>query len=96
MQSWLAEHLWITYILIFVFLVYIYNKVFRTRRLPVLKAVLFYILMAVGAFILLLFQVDLELPIVLCLGVAVGLMLMLRIRYWVEERQKRQSDKPSN
>ncbi|MDF2814319.1 MAG: hypothetical protein K0Q81_519 [Paenibacillus sp.] len=89
MQNWLAEHLWVTYLIIYVFLVYIYNKVFRTRKLPVLKAAIVYIMMGVGAFILLLFQVDLELPIVLCLGVAVALMFMVRIRYWVESRQKK-------
>ncbi|MDF2669202.1 MAG: hypothetical protein K0R67_1508 [Paenibacillus sp.] len=89
MQNWLAEHLWVTFALIYVFLVYIYNKVFRTRRLPVLKAAIVYIVMGIGAFILLLFQVDLELPIVLCLAVAVGLMFMVRIRYWVEDRQKK-------
>ncbi|MFK7693416.1 YlaH-like family protein [Paenibacillus sp. HJGM_3] len=93
MQAWLAEHLWITYILIYVFLVYIYNKVFRTRRLPILKAAIVYLLMAVGALILLMFQVDLDLPILLCLLVAVALMFMVRVRYWVEARQKRQDNK---
>lgn len=89
MQAWLAEHLWITYILIYILLVYIYNKVFRTRRLPILKAAVVYILMGVGALILLMFQVDLDLPILLCLLVAVALMFMVRIRYWVERRQKK-------
>lgn len=89
MQTWLAEHLWITYILIYIFLVYIYNKVFRTRKLPILKAAIVYIMMGVGALILLMFQVDLDLPILLCLCVAVALMFMVRVRYWVERRQKK-------
>ncbi|WP_409341285.1 YlaH-like family protein [Paenibacillus sp. MBLB4367] len=87
--GWLVTHPWITYILIYIFLVYVYNKVFRVRRLPILKEAIVYLLIAVGAFVLLLFQVDLQLPIVPCLAVAVGLMFLVRIRYWVEARQKR-------
>ncbi|RAV19764.1 hypothetical protein DQG23_17620 [Paenibacillus contaminans] len=87
--GWLVTHPWITYIMIYIFLVYVYNKVFRVRRLPILKEALVYLLIGVGAFVLLLFQVDLQLPIVPCLTVAVALMFMVRIRYWVEARQKR-------
>lgn len=91
MQQWLFDHPWITYILIFVFLVYIYNKVFRMRKLPLLKDLVIYLTIAVGAFILLLFQLDLELPIVISLGVAVALMLTVRIRYWMIERENRKN-----
>jgi hypothetical protein len=87
-QKWLVDHPWITYILIYVFLVYIYNKVFRIRKLPLLKDAVIYLTIAVGAFILLLFQLDLELPIVVSLGVAVALMLIVRIRYWFTDRSK--------
>lgn len=93
MQKWLFEHPWITYILIYALLVYIYNKVFRVRKLPLLKDLVIYATIAVGAFILWLFQLDLALPIVPCLGVAVALMLIVRIRYWVTERGNRKRQK---
>lgn len=98
MQKWLVDHPWITYILIYVFLVYIYNKVFRIRKLPLLKDAIIYLTIAVGAFILLLFQLDLELPIVVSLGVAVALMLIVRIRYWFTDRANARSggnDRPA-
>lgn len=89
MTGWLAQHPWITYILIFVFLVYIYNKVFRVRKLPILKNLIVYLLMGLGAFLLLIFQIDAGLPMVFSLAIAVALMLMVRIRYFVEERSKK-------
>ncbi|TMV46700.1 hypothetical protein FE783_25685 [Paenibacillus mesophilus] len=89
MQQWLENHPLITYILIFVFLVYVYNKVFRMRKLPLLKDIVIYLTMAVGAGILWLFQLDLQLPIVISLGVAVALMLTVRIRYWQLDREAR-------
>ncbi|MEF3305504.1 YlaH-like family protein [Paenibacillus sp. GYB003] len=89
MQQWLFDHPVVTYILILVFLIYIYNKVFRMRKLPLLKDAVIYLTIAVGAFILLLFQLDLELPIVISLGVAVALMLTVRVRYWMIDRENR-------
>ncbi|WP_374018577.1 YlaH-like family protein [Paenibacillus thiaminolyticus] len=89
MQAWLASHPYISYVLIFAFMVYIFNKVFRTQqKLPLLKEILVYLFMAAGAFILLIFQID-KLPIVQCLSVAVILMFMVRIRYFVEERRRK-------
>ena len=88
MNEWLFEHVWITYAIIFVLVTYVYNKVFRVRRLPLLKNAIVYLLIAMGTFLLLIFQMF-GLPIVLCLLVAVGLMLLVRVRYWVEDRQKR-------
>lgn len=85
MNAWLADHIYITYVLIFVFMTYVYNKVFRTRKLPVLKSVIIYVLLALGSIMLLVFQVA-GLPIVLSLAVAVGLMLLVRVRYFVEKR----------
>ena len=88
MNEWLFEHVWMTYAIIYVLVAYVYNKVFRVRKLPLLKNVIVYGLMALGTFLLLIFQMF-GLPIVLCLLVAVGLMFLVRIRYWVEARQKR-------
>ncbi|CAM2829176.1 YlaH-like family protein [Paenibacillus sediminis] len=89
MQAWFAAHPIISYIVIFILITYVYNKVFRVQqKLSLFKEVILYILMAIGAFMLLIFQVD-KLPIIQCLLVAVALMLMVRIRYFVEGRQKK-------
>jgi hypothetical protein len=94
MQEWFAEHLWTTFILIYVFLVYIYNKVFRVKKLPILKDLIIYLIIGAGAFILLLFQVDIGLPIVVSLGFVIAMMLILRIRYFIAEKtQNKQNGK---
>jgi hypothetical protein len=90
MNEWFGNHIILTYILIFILLSFVYNKVFRTRKLPVLKALIVYLLMGVGSILLLFFQVA-GLPIILCLGVAVLMMLILRIRYFIEKRSGRRS-----
>ncbi|WP_282941499.1 YlaH-like family protein [Paenibacillus sp. RC67] len=89
MTEWFREHPFITYLIIFVLITYVYNKVFKTRRLPILKEAIIYLLLAIGAGMLLLFQLG-ALPIVLCLAVAVGLMFLVRIRYFFEGRTKKQ------
>ena len=99
MQEWLSEHMLVSYILILVFTIYIFNQVFRPQqKLPILKEVLVYILMAIGCFILLIFQVD-KLPILQCMAIAVLLMLMLRGRQfydkWKSRRGKDSSDSNS-
>ncbi|CAM3433864.1 YlaH-like family protein [Marinicrinis lubricantis] len=82
---------WVIYLIIFIFIAYIYNKVFRARKLPLLKEAIVYILLALGAFLLLIFETDSSLPIVYSLSVAVGLMLTLRIRYFVMDLQKKRN-----
>lgn len=81
---------WAVWIIIFLFVVYIYNKVFRARKLPLLKDLVVYVLMLFGSFVLLIFQADAGLPIVYSLGVAVLMMLIVRIRVWLEGRTKKQ------
>jgi hypothetical protein len=90
MNQWFGDHIIITYILIFILLSFVYNKVFRTRKLPVLKALIIYLLLGVGSILLLVFQIA-GLPIILCLGVAVLMMLILRIRYFIEKRSGHRS-----
>lgn len=89
-HDWFAAHPIIAYLVIYVFLVYIFNKVFRVRKLPIFKDLIIYLLIAICAFVLLIFQID-KLPIIPCLAVAVGLMLMVRIRYFIEAREKRKT-----
>ncbi|WP_410768022.1 YlaH-like family protein [Fontibacillus sp. BL9] len=95
MQAWFAQNPVISYIVIYVLVIFVYNKVFRTQqKLPLLKEIILYLLMAIGSFLLLIFQID-KLPIIQCLLVAVVLMLMVRIRYFVEGRRNRK-DKSSS
>ncbi|GAA4858084.1 hypothetical protein GCM10023310_41570 [Paenibacillus vulneris] len=89
MTEWFREHPVITYLIILVLISYVYNKVFKVRRLPILKEAIVYLMLAIGAGMLLLFQLG-ALPIVLCLAVAVGLMFLVRIRYFIEGRTKKQ------
>lgn len=89
MQDWFSHHWYISYLIIFVLVAYVYNKVFRAQhKLPLWKEAILYVLMAIGCVLLLIFQIF-RLPIIQCLFVAVILMLMVRIRYLVEGRQKK-------
>ncbi|MGN7761196.1 MULTISPECIES: YlaH-like family protein [Paenibacillus] len=91
MQIWFAEHPIVAYIVIFILLTYVYNRVFRVnQKLPIGKEIVLYLMMAVGSGMLLIFQHD-KLPIIQCLLVAVGLMLLVRVRYMVEARQRRKA-----
>lgn len=77
---------WLMWLIIFVFTTYIFNKVFRSGKLPVLKALLVYALLAFGGFMLLIFEVDANLPIIYSLFVAVSLIVIVRIRYWIQNK----------
>lgn len=91
MQVWFAEHPIIAYIVIFILLTFVYNQVFRVnQKITIGKEIMLYIMMAIGSGMLLIFQHD-KLPIIQCLLVAVGLMLMVRVRYIVEARQRRKA-----
>jgi hypothetical protein len=87
--EWLTRHYVVTYFIIYVFMAYVYTKVFKVRKLPILKELIIYLVIGVGAVILWFFQLTIGLPIVLSLTVAILLMLMVRIRYFFEKRQKR-------
>ncbi|WP_123039843.1 YlaH-like family protein [Cohnella candidum] len=86
MQHWFSEHPWISYVLILGFTIYIFNAVFRMGRLPILKEILVYLIMAIGCLVLLVLQID-KLPIIQCMGVAVIMMLMLRLRQLYDKRR---------
>ena len=79
MQNWFHTHPVIAYIVILCFTIYIFNAVFRVQRLPILKEILVHLIMAIGAFVMLVLQID-KLPIIQCMSVAVAMMLMLRGR----------------
>ncbi len=86
--EWFSDHIRVTFLLIFVMISYVYVQVFRTRKLPLFKALIVYVLIAIGSVMLLYFQL-LGLPIVLCLAVAIGLMFLVKIRYFVEKRSEK-------
>lgn len=88
MQQWLVSQPIVSYALIYLFMVYVFNNVFRVRKFPFGKEVIIYLLLAVGAFILFIFQMD-KLPIIQCLCIVIVLMLIVRIRYFLTERRRR-------
>ncbi|SDT37268.1 YlaH-like protein [Paenibacillaceae bacterium GAS479] len=86
MQDWLSDHPLVTYILILASVIYIFNKVFRAQqRLPLLKEILVYFVMAFGSGVLLVLQID-KLPILQCMAVAIAMMFLLRIRQFNDRR----------
>lgn len=91
MNEWLTEHMGIAYLIIFVLIAYVYNKVFRVRKLPLLKEAVVYVLIALGSLMLLIFQIDASLPIIQSLLIAVAMMALYRIRVWQLGRKKGES-----
>lgn len=95
MQAWLSDHKLVSYLLILGFTIYIFNKVFRAQqKLPLLKEILVYALIAFGSFILMILQVD-KLPIIQCMGIAVLMMLMLRGRQLYDKWKGGNKPEPS-
>jgi hypothetical protein len=91
LNEWFSQHPWITFLIIYALITYVFNKVFRVRKLPILKDLIIYLLLGLGAIMLLVFQVGANLPIVYSLALAVSLMLIVRIRYWVNGRSRKSS-----
>jgi len=87
MQAWLTEHYVVAYVLIVLGMAFVYEKVFRPRKLPVLKNVLVYLLIALGSVMLWIFQIDADLPVVQNLLIAIVLMGLYRGRKWLLERR---------
>ncbi|XID95348.1 YlaH-like family protein [Paenibacillaceae bacterium WGS1546] len=86
MQAWFHDHPIISYLLIVAFTEYIFNAVFRAGKLPILKEILAHVVLALGCLILLVLQLD-KLPIIQCMAVAVGMMLLLRLRQLYDKRR---------
>lgn len=79
MQQWFHDHPVISYVVILVLTIYIFNTVFRPGRLPIWKEVVLHLFMAAGAWLLWLLQHD-RLPIIACMGGASLLVAIVRIR----------------
>lgn len=80
----------VTFLLIFSAISYIYDNVFRTKKLPVLKNAVVYGLILIGSFFLLVFQLDADMPILYSLSVAIGLMVMYKVRVMIDKRKSGQ------
>ncbi|TCZ75616.1 hypothetical protein E0485_16845 [Paenibacillus albiflavus] len=94
MNEWFLNHPFITFFIIFVFVAFVYNKVFRVQqKLSIGKTILVYVIIAIGSVMLLFFQVLGRLPIILCLGVAILLMLIVRVRHFIEDRSHKKEGK---
>lgn len=92
MQQWFHDHMIISYLLIVACTEYIFNAVFRTGKLPILKEIVVHIVLAIGCLVLLLLQLD-KLPIIQCMAVAVGMMALLRMRQFYDRRKAYRSKK---
>lgn len=89
MTEWFRGHPFLTFAVLYFGLAFVYVKVFRERKLPVLKEAVIYLLMAVGAMILWLMQLDLRMPVVQCMLAALSLMAVVRLRIVYLERSRR-------
>ncbi|WP_127533038.1 YlaH-like family protein [Paenibacillus kobensis] len=88
MQEWFSNHPFITYVIILACIMYIFNAVFRVQRLPILKEVVVHLVMAIGAFVMFILQID-KLPIIQCMSVAIIMMMMLRGRQLYDKLRKK-------
>lgn len=80
-----------TFVIIYGLTAFIYRKVFaKTKRLPILKSVIIYFVLALGCILLNFFQLQVGLPIIPSLLVAVGLMAIVRIRMAFSKRSRTQ------
>lgn len=80
MNEWLTEHLGLTYLAIVLCISFVYHKVFRVRKLPILKEMIVYIMILLGSVLLLIFQIDANLPILQSLLIAIIMMGIYRLR----------------
>lgn len=99
MTEWFRAHPLLTYVLLYIGLAFVYVKVFRARKLPILKELIIYLLIGVGALLLWLFQLDLQLPIMQSMAAALVLMLIVRVRMLFTNRaetRKNESSRPTS
>lgn len=95
MQEWLAEHKLVSYLLIVGFTIFIFNSVFRpVKRLSIPREIGVYVSILLGGLILLVLQG--RLPIIQCMGVAVAMMLLLRLRQLYDRWRGRRGSGAAN
>lgn len=85
--QWFADHYIVVWLLIFVMISFIYKKVFQPGKITISKALVVYGVLAISSFFLALFQADF--PILQCMAIAIGLMLLVKVRYFFEKKQQK-------
>lgn len=79
-----------TYFVILGLSVFIYRSVFaKSQRLPILKSAIVYFVLAIGCILFNFFQLQVGLPIIESLLVAVAMMLIVYIRRKTTAKPKR-------
>lgn len=87
-DAWSLNHLGYTYLVIFVLSAFIYHQAF-SRKLPILKNVLVYLVLAVGC-LLLTFMQMLRFPIILIMVLTVIMVVVTKWRVWVSKAKETQ------
>jgi len=92
MKQWLDQFpIWVSYLVILLFSGVIYQTAFA-RPLPLLKNLVIYLALAIGSYLLLIFHI-LGFPIIPSLLIAVGLIIVTRIRlFFTKKEEKRDSN----
>ncbi|MDA8353896.1 MAG: hypothetical protein M0Z65_12115 [Firmicutes bacterium] len=88
---WLKSHPLISYLVIVTMTAIVYKVAFA-RRLPVLKSLLVYVVLAVGC-LLLWVMFFLRFPIIEILGITLVMIAVARIRMWMGARKEHTDSK---
>lgn len=91
MNQWLDQlPTWANYLLILILSGVIYRVAFA-RPLPLLKNIIVYLALAIGCYLLLIFDI-LGFPIIPSLLITVGLIIITRIRLLIMEKRKKEGE----
>lgn len=87
MRQWLDQFpVWVDYLIILLFSGVIYQTTFA-QPLPLLKSLMVYVALAIGSYLLLIFHI-LGFPIIPSLLIAVGFIIVTRLRLWLTKKGK--------
>jgi len=87
MRQWLDQFpVWVDYLIILLFSGVIYQTTFA-QPLPLLKNLMVYVALAIGSYLLLIFHI-LGFPIIPSLLIAVGFIIVTRLRLWLTKKGK--------
>ncbi|GGA32296.1 hypothetical protein GCM10007416_01080 [Kroppenstedtia guangzhouensis] len=84
--TWLRSQPLISYLLILIMTAIVYKVAFA-RKLPILKTLLVYLVLALGC-VMLWIMFILRFPIVQILGITLVMIALARIRVWMGNRKK--------
>lgn len=84
--TWLRSQPLISYLIILIMTAIVYKVAFA-RKLPILKTLLVYLVLAVGC-VMLWVMFILRFPIIQILGITLLMIVLARIRMWMGNRKK--------